>query len=103
MSGRSRESGTTDGRPDEYSGLWGWVAGLAIVLFAFLGLVGAYVLTSGNPFACTIPNPSAWMLCGWFRRYVSNLVGITVVLVGGSLLLAFLVAIPRAVLRAARN
>lgn len=103
MSGRSREAETTNVPRDEGPGRWGWVAGLAIVLFAFVGLVGAVLLTPGNPFDCNIPNPGAWVLCGWFRAFLTNLVGILVVLAGGSLLLAFLVAIPRAVLRAIRN
>lgn len=103
MSRRSREAGTTDASRDERPSRWGWVAGLAIVLFAFVGLVGAVLLTPGNPFDCKIPNPSAWMLCDWFRTFVTNLVGVLVVLAGGSLVLAFLVATPRAILRAIRN
>lgn len=103
MVGRSREAGTTDAPPNQSPGRWGWVAGIAIVLFAFIGLVGAVLFTPGDPFHCNIPNPSAWMLCGWFRTFVTNLLGMIVVLAGGSLLLAFLVAILQAVLRAIRT
>lgn len=103
MSGRSRGAETADASPEETASRWGWVAGLAIVLFALVGLGGAVLLTPGDPFDCNIPNPSAWMLCGWFRAFVTNLVGMVVVLGGGSLLLAFLVAVLRAVLRATRN
>lgn len=93
----------TDENADDGSIPWGWITALAIVVSGMGGLVGAILLTPGDPFACNIPNPGAWMLCGWFRVFVANLVMITGLFVGGSLVLAFCIGVPRAILRSIRN
>ncbi|WP_458210774.1 hypothetical protein [Haladaptatus sp. NG-SE-30] len=103
MDTRSRDARTGDPEPEEGSVRWGWVAGFGTAVVAFGGLVGAVLLTPGDPFVCNLPNPRGWLLCNWTRAFAANLVSITVALVVGSTLLALLVGIPRAVLRAIRN
>lgn len=64
MGTRSRKTGMTDEKADDGSIPWGWITALAIVVSGMGGLVGAILLTPGDPFARNIPNPGAWMLCG---------------------------------------
>jgi|GEM_PF-1202954 len=97
---RDGDSLTTE--PDEQSLRWAWAAGLLVPVVAFGCLAWAVLATPGSPWACRIPNPSAWWLCAWTRAFVSNAVTAFLGVAGGAVLLAVLVGVSRAVFGHAR-
>ena len=104
MNGRTSGGEPTGGTEhDEGPVRWAWIAGVASPVVTFLGLTGAVLMTPGDPLSCSIPNPGAWMLCEWLRRFVSNAITVAIGLTIGNLAVALLIGIPRAVLREVRN
>ncbi|MFB6129828.1 MAG: hypothetical protein ABEJ28_03295 [Salinigranum sp.] len=89
--------------PDERSLRWAWFVGLALPVVTLVGVVGALQSTPGDPFACRIPNPGAWMLCRWTREFVFNAVTIAAVVSACAVILGLLIGVPRAVFRAVRR